>query len=151
MKIRLARDDDYSAMARLRKQTIRHVNSQDYSENVIFNWSAKGNTHSFRIAAMDCKRWVAVDNNKIVGFSEHNFKGELSRIYVHKDYLRQGVGSRLLKIAEDSLAQQGWKEINIESTITAKYFYEKNGYKVIMKTRSEGDNAPVYKMLKQLN
>lgn len=94
MKTRLARDEDYAEIARLRRQTIRNVNA--------------------------------------------------------KDYLRKGIGSRLLEVAEDSLEKQGCKIIHIESTITAKDFYEKNGYKVIKKTAYREDNAPIYEMRKTL-
>jgi len=152
MKIRLAQDEDYPEIARLRRQTIRNVNSGDYSEDIIQDWTTQTNTQSFRKKAHEHKRWVAIEKNKIIGFCDHNFKCELSRIYVHKDHLRKGVGSRLLKVAEDSLKKLGCKEIHIESTITAKDFYEKNGYKVIKKDFHNGDkNAPIYKMTKKLS
>tara|TARA_Y100000310_G_scaffold192105_1_gene192066 strand:- start:299 stop:763 length:465 start_codon:yes stop_codon:yes gene_type:complete len=150
MEIRLARDEDYVEIARLRKQTIRNVNSEDYSEEVIHNWSSKEGAQDFIDSADTCKRWVALEKGRIIGFSEHNFECELSRIYVHKDYLRKGVGSRLLEIVEHSLEKQGCKEIRIESTITAKDFYEKNGYKVIKKTIYKEDGASIYKMIKRL-
>ena len=134
MKIRLAKDEDYAKIASLRRQTIRNVNSNDYPEETILDWTTKANTQTFRDSANKVKRWVAIENGEIIGFCEHNFKCELSRIYVHKDYLRKGVGSRLIGIAEDSLIKQGCKEIKIESTITAKNFYEKNGYKSTKKT-----------------
>jgi putative acetyltransferase len=150
MKIRLARDEDYAEIARLRRQTIRNVNSKDYPADVIRNWSATGSAQDFRESAGKCKRWVALDKDRIVGFCEHNFECELSRIYVHKNHLRKGVGSRLLEVAEASLAKRGCKEIRIESTVTAKKFYEENGYRVIQKALHQADKAPVYKMLRTL-
>lgn len=94
---------------------------------------------------------MALDKNKIIGFCEYNFGCELSRIYVHKDYLRKGVGSRLLEIAEASLEKQGCKKISIKSTITAKAFYAAQGYKIIRKTvHKRIKNAPTYKMFKKL-
>jgi len=152
MEIRLVRDADYPAIARLRRQTIRNVNSKDYEEEVIDNWSAKVGVLGFRKSADTCKRWVAVEEDRIIGFCEHTFECELSRIYVHKDHLRKGVGSRLLEVAEASLEKQGCKEIRLESTVTAKDFYEKNGYKVIRKTLYKGnEKEPIYKMSKKLS
>ncbi|MDO8649159.1 MAG: GNAT family N-acetyltransferase [Candidatus Peregrinibacteria bacterium] len=151
MKIRLVRDDDYPEIARLRRQTIRHVNSKDYSEEVIESWSSKIGTKNFRGSAETCKRWVAVEKEKIIGFCEHTFECEVSRMYVHKEHLRKGVGSRLLEVAEASLKKQGCKEIHIESTVTAKDFYEKNGYIVLEKTLYKGNTKePIYKMEKRL-
>ncbi|NOS67663.1 MAG: GNAT family N-acetyltransferase [Candidatus Peribacteraceae bacterium] len=152
MKIRLVCDEDYPAIARLRRQTIHHVNSKDYSEEVIDNWAAKVGSQNFRKSADTCKRWVAMKEDTIIGFCEHTFECEVSRMYVHKDHLRKGVGSCLLEIAENSLKKQGCKKIHIESTVTAKDFYEKNGYKVIEKALYKGNmDEPIYKMTKKLS
>lgn len=151
MKIRLSTNKDSAEMARLRRTTIRYVNSKDYPKDVVHNWAAKVGAKNFRESADTSKRWVAVDNEKIIGFCEHTFVCEISRIYVHKDHLRKGVGSQLLKVAEDSLKKLGCQEITFESSITAKDFYEKNGYKVGKKVAYHGDNdAPVFKMSKKL-
>jgi putative acetyltransferase len=151
MRIRLARDGDYAAIARLRRQTIRHVNARDYPDDVIRRWSGKEDVRTLRASAGPCRRWVALDRGRVVGFCEHNFDGELSRIYVHKDCLGTGIGSRLLEVAEASLQKQGCTEIRLESTITARDFYVARGYKVVRKA-GYGGNAkePVYKMLKRL-
>jgi len=149
MRIRRARDEDYAEMARLRRQTIRHVNARDYSTEIIHGWSAKGGAQTLRASAAKCQRWVALDRDRIVGFAEHRFTCELSRIYVHKDHLRKGIGSRLLAVAEDSLARQGCKEIRVESTATAKDFYTKNGYNLIAKGAHE-DGGPIFRMLKEI-
>ncbi len=152
MKIRLIRDEDYAEVARLRRLTIRNVNAKDYSEDVIRDWSAKTGVRSFRESADACKRWVAIEKDRVIGFCEHSFGCELSRIYVHKDHLRKGVGSRLLEVAEASLKEQGCKEVMIESTVTAKDFYENNGYKVLEKAYYKGNTKePIYKMSKELS
>ena len=71
-------------------------------------WSV--GVQELRDSAASSKRWVAVDKDRVVGFCEHNLSGELSRIYVHRDYLRRGIGSRLLAVAETSLARHGCRE-----------------------------------------
>jgi ribosomal protein S18 acetylase RimI-like enzyme len=151
MKIRLARDEDHAGIARLRRHTIRNVNAKDYSEEAIRHWSAKGSAQDFQESADTCKRWVALDKDRIIGFCEHNFECELSRIYVHQNYLRTGVGSRLLEVAEASLEKQGCKEIRLESTVTAKAFYLAKGYEIIARAfYKENKNQLIYKMLRKL-
>ena len=151
MKIRRARDEDYAGIARLRRQTIRAVNSKDYPADVIHSWSAEAGAQRFRESADTCKRWVALDKDRIIGFCEHSLECELTRMYVHPDRLRKGVGSRLLKVAEESLKKQGCQEISLESTLTAKDFYAKNGYQVHKKTLYKGNmNEPIYQMSKRL-
>ena len=124
MRIRLARDEDYAAIARLHRQTIRNVNSKDYTEDQINTWSARTNAQRFRSNANKCKRWVAVQDNKVVGFCDHSLDGEFWGLYVHKDFIGKGIGSRLLKTAEDSLQKMGYKKVIIKATITAKDFYK---------------------------
>lgn len=133
MKIRLAKNEDCASIARLHRQTIRNINSKDYPEDVIETWSSRTNAERFRGSADKCKRWVAVENDKIIGFCDHGLNDELWGLYVHKDYIGKGIGSRLLKIAENSLKKNGCKKITLKATITAKEFYKKQGYKVIKK------------------
>jgi putative acetyltransferase len=151
IRVRLARDEDCAAIARLRRQTIRHVNARDYPEDVIRRWVAKENARTLRASSAACRRWVALDRSRIVGFCEHSFDGMLSRIYVHKDRLGAGIGSRLLAVAEASLKKLGCKRITLDSTVTAKGFYAAKGYRIVKKdTYGENEREPVYKMLKTL-
>jgi putative acetyltransferase len=151
MAIRPARDEDYAAIARLRRQTIRHVNARDYPDEVIRRWSAKESAATLRASGDVYWRWVAVQGGRIVGFCEHDLDGALSRLYVHKDHLRKGIGSRLLAAAEASLKTLGFAEVTLEATITATGFYAANGYKQIRRAGYHGDPAePVFKMRKRL-
>ena len=147
MAIRVARDGDYAAIARLRRQTIRHVNARDYPDDVIERWSAKESAATLRASADLYRRWVAVERGRIVGFCEHDLQGALSRLYVHKDRLRKGIGSRLLAAAEASLKTLGFAEVTLEATITARDFYAASGYKLIRRGADQGDRSePVYRM-----
>ena len=67
MAIRPARDGDYAAIARLRRQTIRHVNARDYPDDVIRLWTAKESADTLRASADRCRRWVAVERGRMVG------------------------------------------------------------------------------------
>lgn len=153
VKIRLAHDKDYSGIARLHRQTIQKVNSKDYPEDIIAVWSARTKAKRFRDSADKCKRWVAVDHDKIIGFCDHNFKCELSGIYVYSNYLGRGVGSRLLAVAEKSLCKQGCKKITVKSTLTAKSFYKKNGYTIVRRGihKIENKKVQIYILTKKLD
>ena len=152
MKTRLARDEDYAATARLTRQTIRQINSKDYPEDIIHVWSARTSAQKFREREKLCKRWVAIEDDKVVGYCDHNFECELWGLYVHKDYQGKGIGSRLLEVAEGSLKKQGCKKISIKSTITAREFYESNGYKVLKKAihKIEDKKVQIFIMEKKL-
>lgn len=128
MKIRLYKDEDAAEVARLHRNTIRHVNNQDYSPETIAVWSGKTSAKKFRDSADKCVRFVAVENEKIVGYADHSLEGEFWGLYVHKDYQKKGVGSQLLQKTETSLRDSGFSDITIKSTLTAKEFYQKQGY-----------------------
>ena len=66
-----------------------------------------GDAGSLRMSGAGCKRWVAVERSRIVGFCEHSFDGMLSRIYVHKDRLGTGIGTRLLQRRHHILELRG--------------------------------------------
>jgi ribosomal protein S18 acetylase RimI-like enzyme len=133
MRIRLAREGDYVTIARLHRQTFRNINSKDYTKDQINAWSTRTNAQRFRNSANKCKRWVAVQDDKVVGFCDHTLDGEFWGLYVHKDFIGKGIGSRLLKVAEDSLKKMGFKKVHLEATVTAKEFYKKHGYRVMKK------------------
>ena len=151
MAIRPARDGNYAAIARLRRQTIRHVNARDYPHDVIRRWSAKESTATLRMSAEGYRRWVAIERGRMVGFCEHDLDGVLSRLYVHKDHLRKGIGSALLAVAQASLKTLGFAEVTLEATITARDFYLANGYTLMRRAADRGDRSePVFKMRKRL-
>lgn len=153
MKIRSAKDGDYAAIARLHRQTIRNVNSKDYTEDQIRAWSALTNANRFRNSASKCKRWVAVVNDKVVGFCDHALDGEFWGLYVHKDHIGKGIGSRLIRTAESSLRKMGFKKVTLKATVTAKEFYKKQGYKVIKKDLHtiNGKELEIFVMTKKLS
>jgi len=153
MKIRLARNGDYAAIARLHRATIKHVNSRDYPEDVISVWSGRSNANRFRNSASKVKICGALDGEKIIGFCDHELdRCEIGGLYVHKDFQGKGIGKKLMKKAEDSMKKTGGKKIRIMSTISAKSFYLKMGYKVIRKSfhRINDKRVEVYIMEKIL-
>ena len=151
MAVRLARDGDSAAIARLRRQTIRHVNARDYPDDVIRRWSAKENAATLRAGADLYRRWVMVQGGRIVGFCEHDLHGALTRLYIHKDHLRKGIGSRLLAVAERSLKALGFSVATLEATVTARDSYAANGYRLVRHAAHQGDAAePVFRMRKRL-
>jgi GNAT superfamily N-acetyltransferase len=117
------------------------MSMRNYPDGVIRRWSAKENAEPLCAGAEGCRRWVAVEHGRIIGFCEHDLHGALSRLYVHKDHLRKGVGSRLLAVAEASLKAFGIAEVTLEATVPAKEFYAANGYKLIRRAAHHGDPA----------
>lgn len=85
----------------------------------------------------NCKEWienesinafVAENNGKIVGVSTISRDGYVLLCYVLPEVKGQGFGGQLLKAAETSDLNNGVQSFSLESTLTAKGFYEYHGY-----------------------
>ena len=80
--------------------------------------------------------WIAVNEfDRVIGcigtrIDEQN-KLFLSRLYVKFDCKRNGVGSKLLELAEKSAKDRGFKEIYVhlgKDYLESQIFYPKHGY-----------------------
>ncbi|MBI3027782.1 GNAT family N-acetyltransferase [Candidatus Woesearchaeota archaeon] len=152
MKVRKFRTSDSIEVAKLHRNTIRYVNRADYPSRQIKVWSGRTSAKRFRNSVKTRVRFVAVDKGKILGFGDYAPDGELSGLYIHKDFQGKGVGKNLLIKLEKQARKQGIKEFHLSSTITAKDFYKRNGYKIIKKGKHEisGQNLTIYRMKKKL-
>jgi ribosomal protein S18 acetylase RimI-like enzyme len=76
---------------------------------------------------------TAEENGKVVGMASGltNHKWfYLSDLWVHEDYRRQGLGTKLLLMMEEKVISKGIKHIYTRTTAynTNEVFYEKQGY-----------------------
>ena len=135
LSIRIYQSSDGKELAELFYNTIHAVNAEDYTEEQLNVWAA---------GSADLKRWneslsanityVAVKDDVIVGFGDIDHTGYLARLFVHKDYQREGIASAICDQLEQAV--QGRKIIT-HASITAKPFFEKRGYKVVKEQRAQ--------------
>lgn len=137
--------------------TVHSVNAADYSMEQLAAWAPEElrseKLEAWRDSLSRNAAYVAKDGGKIVGFCDLAAGSYLDRLYIHKDYQRQGIASKLMERAEQEAGRQGQKQICTESSITAKPFFENRGYKVIHKQVVErrGIKLENYLMIKSLN
>ena len=74
---------------------------------------------------------MAVDGlSQIVGFSSITPTGYLDYMFVHKDFQGRGIATMLLEEIERYALAAGIKRITSEVSLTARPFFEKQGYVV---------------------
>ena len=96
------------------------------------NWAPVGMDRSrWADSLLSHTTWVACESGCIIGFGDLAEGGYLDRLYVHKDFVRRGVASALLKRLEASAACQGCGRVYTEASITARPFFEHWGYRVV--------------------
>lgn len=133
MQIRLATLQDIQSLKALYQGTITHINQQHYNPGQIAAWAATGE----RITSLENKIkeqyfYVAVTADDIItGFSSLETDGELDMMYVHKDYQGQGIASLLIQQIYEKASELGLSTLTAYVSITARPFFEKQGFKVI--------------------
>mgnify|MGYP003315694008 FL=1 len=75
-------------------------------------------------------------------------------MYTHPSWIRKGVGSYILNLAENSISQSGFNKAELMATVSGILLYEKRGYKVVEEIEYEsnlGNKVPMYKMEKTIH
>lgn len=156
MKLRRFQDEDITQIVNLFYDTVHSVNKKDYTIEQLNVWEPPEEQ------VTKLERWresmhrnitlVALVGESIVGFSDMTSNGHLDRLYVHKDYLRQGIATALVQNLENEARKLKLTEIDTEASITAKPFFERNGYSVIHKQSVERNSILLtnYFMIKSL-
>ena len=129
MTIRKYMPSDCGELAQLFYDTVHTVNANDYTIEQLNVW-ADGNVNltQWNQSLSEHFSLVAVENGIIVGFGDIDKTGYLDRLYVHKDYQRQGIAAALCDRLEQKFVVG---QITTHASITAKPFFAHRGYEVI--------------------
>lgn len=135
MVLRAYQPSDCETLARLFYDTVHSVNAADYSEEQLNAW-ADGQTdlEAWNRSLSEHFSVVAVRNGRIVGFGDIDRSGYLDRLFVHRDYLRQGIASDICNALEHAFSVRC---ITTHASITARPFFEKRGYRMLREQRVE--------------
>lgn len=134
--LRLYRPADLPQIAKLFYDTVHTVNAKDYTPEQLEAW-ADG---KIDVAAWDESfqrhyTIVVEKDGMIVGFGDIDLqKSYLDRLYVHKDFQRQGIATLICNALENAAAM---RPITVHVSITAKPFFEKRGYRTLKKQEVE--------------
>lgn len=121
--------NDCEEMAALFYETVHAVNARDYAAAQLDAWAT---------GTLDLAAWnrsflahtsiVAEENGRIVGFGDIDASGYLDRLYVHRDFQRQGTGAAICDRLENAVAAN---TITTHASITAVPFFARRGYRVL--------------------
>jgi len=129
MIIRKFKIGDEEAISKLHNATVRAINGKDYTKEQIESWSPiRTNYQRTRKTFENNTSYVALIDNEIVGFGDIDKEAHIKRLYTHKDYQGKGIATKILEKLEIEAKNNGFNETTLESTITAKTFYESKGY-----------------------
>ena len=140
-------------LAQLYTNTVHNINIKDYTKEQIESWApSKIDYDKWQNRFETTQPYMVKKNNTIVGFFELEDNGHIDCFYVHHNHQGEGVGqlmmTTILKLANDKKLTEVYAEVSI----TAKPFFEKNGFitehqNVVVRGEQELVN---YTMRKQL-
>ena len=126
-----------AALADLFYRTVHAVCTADYTPAQLDAWAdGKVDVAAWDKSFLRHDTLVARMNGEIVGFADLD-GGYLDRLYVHKDHQRQGVATALVQALEELAVSRGERCMTTHASITARPFFEKQGYRVIREQQVE--------------
>jgi putative acetyltransferase len=130
--------NDAAPVARLFRDTVRTVNRKDYSDAHIDAWAPyEVNLDHWRQVIENSHFLVAISGGMVVGFANLEGQDYVDQLFVHKDLLRKRVATRLLEEIEREAKRRGAQRLWTESSITAKKFFERQGFVTLQAQRVE--------------
>ena len=141
---------DCEHLAKLFYGTVHTINAKDYSQEQLNVWATnKIDLEVWNKSLSEHYTVVAVENNIIVGFGDIDKSGYLDRLYVHKDYQRQGIATAICDKLEQAVKVN---KIITHASITAKPFFEQRSFKVVKEQQVERNGIALtnYVMEKQV-
>lgn len=126
--IRKFQPKDARAVSDVIRQTMRESNSADYSMKILEPLIEYFSPEKVLLLSKERICLVAEIDEKIVGTVALE-DSELCTFFVHPNFQRKGVGTRLIKAIEETAVKNGIKIIRFASSLTGVPFYEKLGYR----------------------
>ncbi|QTC90867.1 GNAT family N-acetyltransferase [Brevundimonas goettingensis] len=149
--IRAYSEADLDALIDLFTGSVRQVASRDYSPAQIEAWAPLAvNREQWANRLGGRPTFVAEVAGEIVGFSDLEPDGHIDMLFVHADYQGRGVARALLDHIHAQATKRGIGRLFTEASITARPFFERNGFKLIEAQDVElrGETLRNYRMAK---
>jgi ribosomal protein S18 acetylase RimI-like enzyme len=127
--IRHAAAADTEAVHKIVLLAVRETNARDYPSSVIERLVL---TLPDKVAS-NLETWcafVAIVNGCVVGTGSLNGQ-TVTSVYVHPDYQGRGIATKLMDAVENAANAQSQRTLSVQSSVTAKAFYAKRGFKIV--------------------
>jgi N-acetylglutamate synthase-like GNAT family acetyltransferase len=128
IKIRDFESQDARAVSFVIRETMRISNNNDYSLDILEPLIEYFSPEKIIQLSKERRCLIAEKDGQIVGTIAIE-AAELCTFFVHPDFQRKGIGTKLLKAVEKSAFADGIRKIKVDSSITAVPFYKKSGYR----------------------
>jgi GNAT superfamily N-acetyltransferase len=151
IEVRDYRPDDLDALMEVFIRAIRDTACRDYTPAQVDAW-AQPDRELWSQRRSSRPTWVAVVDEQVVGFTDLEPDGHIDMMYVHPRVAGKGVAGSLLRWAEEQAMLNGIDRLHAEVSLTARPFFERNGFEVIEPERvlRNGQHFDRFRMEKNL-
>lgn len=149
LRVRPATPEDAEALCDVNVRSIREVCGRDYTRERLDAWCANKRPESYRqwLADPKLRLYAGELDGRVAGVALLDTNGWVFLLYVAPEALGTGLGKALLHHLEEQARTLGLDRLQLKSTITARAFYERQGYANLGPSE---DETPSYRMEKAL-
>jgi GNAT superfamily N-acetyltransferase len=123
---------DLHAVVALFGRSVREIASRDYTPAQISVWAPQDpDLSAWADRLSKGTVFVYEVDHEIVGFARVEESGYLDLLYVHPEFQRQGIARALFKQVLAWALRQGITRITSDVSITARPFFEHEGFQVV--------------------
>lgn len=126
--LRTFQEKDFAEVLQLFYDTVRTINSRDYTPEQISAWVLGVDEARMKKALLAHTSLVAESNGEIAGFADMDETGYLDHLYVHQQHQKQGIATMLCDVLETKTSAA---VLSVHASITAKIFFLRRGYQLI--------------------
>lgn len=142
MLIRTYRNSDIPDISRLYYDTIHRINSNDYTREQLDAWAPEVPDGSFwKERFRKYSVYVAEEDGRIVGFTELSSMGHIDCFFVHYEWQRCRVGTRLMERVIATAKKNQILRLNAEVSITAVPFFLGQGFVIVRENETVRRNV----------
>jgi putative acetyltransferase len=152
--IREFTNDDTRAIVHLFTETVRTINSQDYSREQIEAWAPRhADVDAWERKLARTITLIAEEDQEIRGFAQLEDNGHIDCFYVANNFINKGIGSRLLTDIERRATSLRLQRLFTEASVTARSFFLRKGFSEVREQEVElrGVRFKNYVMQKDLD
>jgi GNAT superfamily N-acetyltransferase len=154
MEIRRYEPGEERELWRLYYNTTHRIVAQKYTLDQVNRWAPSANDEDAWIERLARSNpFVAVLDNRIVGFAELETNGHIDYFYCHHEVQSKGVGTALMQAVEMHAQSLGIKRLFAEVTTTGMHFFSARGFSIMEERNNIVCDAPAkqYLMEKHLD
>lgn len=129
--LRPFRVGDIPRMAELFKNTVRTVNSADYSAEQTAAWTADVDLTQWSARYAASFTVVCEADGALLGFGNLTPDGTIDMLYVNADFIRCGIGSEILAALTEHAHRCGLSALQTFASLTAKPFFDAQGWHIV--------------------